>query len=262
MNKAKNTNNKGITLITLSITIIVLLILAGITIETIWNDAGIISNAIEEKKAMEIEKEIDDIQNDEGTSNIVFYLGEEVTVGTEPFYVLYDSDNTKSEVILFAKYNLDTDGNAQVSNAEYGDTSVKFSSNNNWIDGLEKWDDLNNCTALMNDTESANYKANYYATNNLKGSSGRLLSYCEASGLQCLVSSDTTGKIAEMLWGEANEQSEGNFLKYWIGTYLGEDYIAVIENVEEHHHLCYGDSSCCGVRPVVTVSKSLVTKIN
>ena len=38
--------NKGVTLISLVVTIIVLLILAGITIGTIFNDNGIIKTAI------------------------------------------------------------------------------------------------------------------------------------------------------------------------------------------------------------------------
>ena len=45
--------NKGITLISLVVTIIVLLILAGITIGTIFNDNGIIKKAQEAANATE-----------------------------------------------------------------------------------------------------------------------------------------------------------------------------------------------------------------
>ena len=58
--KRKNKQEKGITLLALVITIIVLLILAGITISAITGDNGIIGNAGQAKKETEIasEKEI------------------------------------------------------------------------------------------------------------------------------------------------------------------------------------------------------------
>ena len=52
MNKKQVKNNKGITLLTLSVTIIVLLILAGITIGTVLDDNGIISKAQESKNKL------------------------------------------------------------------------------------------------------------------------------------------------------------------------------------------------------------------
>ena len=59
MEKLKK-NNKGITLLVLVITIIILLILAGITISSITGDNGIIRNAGQAKEQTEIanEKEI------------------------------------------------------------------------------------------------------------------------------------------------------------------------------------------------------------
>ena len=45
--------NKGVTLISLVVTIVVLLILAGITIGTIFNDNGIIKKAQEAANATE-----------------------------------------------------------------------------------------------------------------------------------------------------------------------------------------------------------------
>ena len=58
--KGKMKNQKGITLLALVITIIVLLILAGITISAITGDNGIIGNAEQAKEETEIanEKEI------------------------------------------------------------------------------------------------------------------------------------------------------------------------------------------------------------
>ena len=57
-------NNKGITLISLVVTIIVLLILAGITIGTIFNDNGIIKKAQEAANATE-----DSAQNEQEALN-------------------------------------------------------------------------------------------------------------------------------------------------------------------------------------------------
>ena len=55
-NQTEN-NSKGITLIALVITVIVLLILAGISIVTLSGDDGIIKNAIKTKEQSEIESE-------------------------------------------------------------------------------------------------------------------------------------------------------------------------------------------------------------
>ncbi len=57
--------NKGVTLISLVVTIIVLLILAGITIGTIFNDNGIIKKAQEAKNTWEnaVQSEINEIEN-------------------------------------------------------------------------------------------------------------------------------------------------------------------------------------------------------
>ena len=54
--------NKGITLVALVVTIIVLIILAGISINLILGDNGIITKAQEAKKAQEIAEIKEDIQ--------------------------------------------------------------------------------------------------------------------------------------------------------------------------------------------------------
>ena len=53
MNKQQKKNSKGITLVALVVTIIVLLILAGVTITSLLGDEGIISKA---QKAAELSK--------------------------------------------------------------------------------------------------------------------------------------------------------------------------------------------------------------
>lgn len=58
----KNTEERGITLVALTITIIVLLILAGVSINAIFGDSGLINNAKKAKENAEIASEIEYIQ--------------------------------------------------------------------------------------------------------------------------------------------------------------------------------------------------------
>ena len=78
MNEEKEQKNKGITLIALVITIIVLLILAGVTIATLTGDNGILTRATEakEKTVMAQEKEQVEIAYESATIN---KLGETIT---------------------------------------------------------------------------------------------------------------------------------------------------------------------------------------
>lgn len=62
MNKIKST--KGITLISLVVTIIILLILAGISIATLMGDNGLINRANDAKIATEIASIKEEIQTD------------------------------------------------------------------------------------------------------------------------------------------------------------------------------------------------------
>ena len=57
MEKSDINKTKGITLIALAITIIVLLILAGVTIGAITGENGIIKNALEAREQTEIAEE-------------------------------------------------------------------------------------------------------------------------------------------------------------------------------------------------------------
>ena len=59
-----NLKNKGITLISLVITIIILLILAGLTMATLMNDNGLINKANDTKIATEIASIKEEIQTD------------------------------------------------------------------------------------------------------------------------------------------------------------------------------------------------------
>ncbi len=60
--KSKDMRQKGITLIALVITIIVLLILAGVTIATLTGENGILARANDSKTQTEIGKEKENLQ--------------------------------------------------------------------------------------------------------------------------------------------------------------------------------------------------------
>ncbi len=129
--KEKFKNAKGITLIALVITIIVLLILAGVTIATLTGDNGILTRASDAKEQTEIGDEKEKVElsavgalaKDNGGEIKRNYLNEELTsyIGTEgtdytlsgsaPFIVTY-SDSGRS-------YLIDENGNV----SEYVDIS-------------------------------------------------------------------------------------------------------------------------------------------
>ena len=116
--KMKKNQEKGITLIALLITIIVLLILAGVTIATLTGENGILAKATDAKEQTEIGDEQEKVKlsavgalaKDNGGEIKRSYLNDELTsyIGTEgtdytlsesaPFIVTY-SDSGKSYII-------------------------------------------------------------------------------------------------------------------------------------------------------------------
>ena len=120
--KGKMREKSGITLITLAVTIIILLILAGITIATITSDNGIIKNASDAKEQTEIaeEKEIVDratiqaMGNNKRGNLVQDELQEQLDKITDSGKTEV-SDNGEDFEIVFVDsnryYNVDKDGN-------------------------------------------------------------------------------------------------------------------------------------------------------
>ena len=125
-------NDKGITLIALVVTIIVLLILAGATISTTIKGGGLFekakssvskynSAAYEEAQALERYANIYDNMGDNLAQEEIkpidkaYTVGQEVKVAGEPFYVIETSAAGETNVKLLSKYNIDTDTNKQSS---------------------------------------------------------------------------------------------------------------------------------------------------
>ena len=316
------------------VTIIVLIILAGISINLILGDNGIITKAMDAKQAKEkaeliehlqlkiatketeklqnteriTQSEIEEILSEYGTVNkegetikgltptdkdyeipfeeiysgslgtnkpegptyTSYTRGQELTIGTETFYVLEDSDESKETVILFAKYNLNEEATAQAPNANDEDTGCVFSTSNYWSEedlNVTPKFNLNKYEAVIEDTGSAVYKAKSYATTvfpeNIEDVEGRLLTYEEAIALEEAIETDETGKIAEMLWGQANTQGDANYLLYWVGSVDVSDYVWIVFGDSEkmnsdRFEYDFGYRDYSGVRPVIEVSKSAI----
>ena len=286
-------NTKGITLIALVITIIVLILLAGVSISLIMDNNGIATKAKQagqnyQNAAIEEQTAINSIFSglNGGSSTptyTAYVIGQEVTVGGESFYVLENSDATQSSVTLLAKYNLNQAGTAQAPNAAYGDTAVRFSNKKYWAskhatyydandsgwnpspkEGSSKWTkaylDLNNepipTTGENAETVATNaiLKARAYATAK-GGTNGRLLTYEEADALKT--------SYGDMIWGTANTNgTDGNFLYYWLSSvspYGGDSVWIAYGDGSDFDLGTFDYDDIIGVRPVIIVSKSLVS---
>ena len=195
-------------------------------------------------------------------SNTAYVVGQEVTVGGESFYVLEASDASQSTVTLLAKYNLNTAGTAQAPNASYNDTKCAFSSTNYWASTHAAYTDWSTKKLDINEVSGetsgdAIYKAKAYATSK-GGTNGRLLTYEEADSLKT--------SYGDMIWGTANRQGEGSsnyLLYYWLSSAVeGSDsgvWIVYGLNRDFSDISDYYRNFDIGVRPVITVSKSLVS---
>ena len=196
--------------------------------------------------------------------------GEEVTIGTEHFYVIANDSTT---LTLLAKYNLattpnSTTGKYEQQNANYETTACAFSSTNYWLDTwnsksttAEKRLNLNIEPTIPTEGDNAQsvsnnaiLRAREYGRN--LGVTGRLLTYDEANTLKSTMSTIIYGKYT----GDEKVGTDG-WLLYWLGSasgnssafvwYVSGDNSGLISNS------CSGSSST-GVRPVLEVLKSQI----
>ena len=137
--KGKARKTKGITLIALVITIIVLLILAGVSISMLTSDNGIIKQAQNAKEETEIASEKEAIQltmvNREMTDNDKYNIGEELRDRT-----LANGDNWKIVSVNDTKQIYGTDWyyvDTGVSLENYGETKHEWVINYNTGEVIE-----------------------------------------------------------------------------------------------------------------------------
>ena len=202
------------------------------------------------------------------TTASILSIGNEVSIKGEEFYVLENSSNTQETVTLLAKYNLDKDADAttgkyyQKPNAMYSETGCEFSNTNYWSGDWEEGTRMNlntytTATVANNNSQTkannAIMRARDYATSTIgSGAEGRLLTYEEAD---TLISSYGT-----MIYGRANRQEENsvNYLNYWLSTTSNSiNFCVAMVNYEGVWQGYNISQRGCGVRPVITVSKSL-----
>ena len=183
---------------------------------------------------------------DSNTKYIPYIVGDEIVIGTETFYVIADSDETQEKVTLLAKDNIDT--TTLVQSASANEAYVAFSNTNYWSSETEYSLNLNDYT-IPESTISIIKIAKTYGEK--IGGTGRLMTNDEATALE-IANSD-------ILYGK-NGKSSSSYLGYWLGSAYNDSSVwyadgrpGILGGISCWN---YGYTSCCGVRPVVEISKS------
>lgn len=267
-------NSKGITLVALVITIIILIILAGISINMILGQDGLIQkakdgagdykNAAANELAMldAINELLDGNGSTGGGSTptppaqtyTAYSIGDAVTIGGEPFFVIANSGTSEEMVTVIAKDCLTRAGDAQATAYSIGDVSVAFCSGSNsyWKDETSYPLDLNNYP-VPNDVTSVVNVAKTYGT--AKGGTGRLLTKDEANTLETTCLDLIRGKKDTIY---SSTTSDG--VNYWLGS--ADDARGVWCVYGSYGRVYYEDNfsygGLYGVRPVIDISKSLI----
>ena len=221
--KTTKLKEKGITLIALVITIVVLIILATISINMVLGDDGIIQKAEKSKELYQNAAKDEETQLGEWGDKIQEHIppvvyekyekGQAAKIGNTYFYVIEDSDETQETVTLLAKNNIAND--------------VEFSE--------------------------AEALASEYGTS--LGGTGRLPMYDECSGLCDLILCGDCNRYGEAFNYYLGDSEEGTF-KYSISSdidYADESMIVGRDS--------YYTSEYNGVRPVIVIHKNKVTPI-
>lgn len=167
-------------------------------------------------------------------------IGDEVTFGGEPFYVIADKGTTYE---LLAKYVL----NSEATKQENAGTKCVFSISNYWrgetLPNSSPYLNLNTYLDVRNNTGSAVYKANNYAKS-LGAIGGRLLTYEEANSLK-----DSYRDIIFVTYGKSKY--------YWLGSAYDASSVWYVNGSYgrlNYYNLKYSS----GLRPVIEISKSAI----
>ena len=291
--KQKLKNEKGITLVALVITIIVLLILAGVTLSMVMGDSGIfgkanqakeqtqLSNAEEiiklavlENKVKSVSGDADALTNEELKTEIGKKLTEQgytVSGSTVTYYgdKTIDIENylDKEKTTTYTAYNVGD----QVTVGGEKFYVIKASSESK--EKVTLLAEKNIDTTTMVQSDSANAIA-FSSTNYWKNIEGITYPY-NLNGVETSVSTDViniakaygTAKGGEgrlmtveevfALGGNKNNNSSASF---WLGSAGSSDFVWGVNgygNLDySHDGFLYG--GVYGVRPVIEISKSLI----
>ena len=149
---------EGITLVALVITVIILIILAGISISLVLGENGLISKArqgaqnYQEAEIRETEL-LDTVQAYLGETNpsstpstyTSYAMGDTVTLGGEEFWVIEDSDENTSTVKLLAKLNvITTEGDSNRYKQNASANTLRFDDDSNDYETSEIKDQVDN----------------------------------------------------------------------------------------------------------------------
>ena len=274
--KTKN-EQKGITLVALVITIIILLILAGISIASL-TQTGLFEKTKDAKQKSENAQaeenatlenymaQIDEITGGKKTDSeqstyTAYNVGDEVTIGTESFYVIEASDANTETVKLLAAKNIGTDSSNTETYLKQTDSAqtIKFSDTNYWSSETSYPVNLNNYESASIKSTDAISLAKAYGTS-IKENLGTNL---EVKGR--LIIPEEVVALGGDHPNDYSYTTSGcpswiNSTNYWLGS---ASYPLCVWYLQGKYESCsYVDISyddvLNGVRPVIEISKSLI----
>jgi type II secretory pathway pseudopilin PulG len=262
INKVKK--EKGITLIALVVTIVVLLILAGISINLVLSQNGLVTKAKDARdKASQAEtndyaslndaeSSIDSLVQGAGgtpTTYKEYAVGDYVKIGTEGFYVIKASSSTEEYVTLLAAKCINTSTLTQTDNYN----TIAFSKTNYWSEATTYPLDLNtNYTSSITENEAyALYYAKCYAESVVGDyDAGRLMKVEEVVALDGNMYTFDSSECPEWI----------NTSSYWLSSTSYDAFVwDVVGDIGCLYDNGFNIDDNFGVRPVIEISKSLIS---
>lgn len=275
--KTKN-GQKGITLVALVITIIILLILAGISIASL-TQTGLFEKTKDAKQKSENAQaeenatlenymaQIDEITGGKKTDSeqstyTAYNVGDEVTIGKESFYVIEASDANTETVKLLAAKNIGTDSSNTETYLKQTDSAqtIKFSDTNYWSSETSYPVNLNNYESASIKSTDAISLAKAYGTS-IKENLGTNL---EVKGR--LIIPEEVVALGGDHPNDYSYTTSGcpswiNSTTYWLSSANDSDIMWIVFGGNEWiRYNGFGNVyvNTCGVRPVIEISKSLI----
>ncbi|MBR6034213.1 MAG: hypothetical protein IKP28_05735 [Clostridia bacterium] len=264
-------NKKGITLIALVITVIVLLILAGVAISIGLGGDGLFekTNSTVKKWNAKVEEEDNTInemwetfwenfENADATTLPAgtYAVGQEIELGGENFFVIADDGNS---VRLLAKYCLNKQGTMQ-QNESNSVTGRMFSKSGYWTFTNSPYNlqSSSEITSARNDNGGYVDETNgiknavltaidYGAT---KGVTGRLMTKDEAEALKVSAQTALCGT-----WTGEDQTADGN-LRFWLGEAGNTTMVWIVAGYGGGTIYSTSKDNAYGVRPVLIVPET------
>ena len=194
-----------------------------------------------------------------------YKIGNEKCFGSECFYIISSTEET---VTMLAKYNLYVGGEYNSSWTAYGEEATgkqnsnmlgyvrgqsirkgttKFSNTNYWSSTVSSY------PAYVYDSNSTlysyveNYKT-YLSTLGVTPIEARLITYEELESLGCSGSDNSCSEAPEWVYATS----------YWSGSANRANRVWLVDSLEFFRFSGYDDVFDFGVRPVITISRSLI----